>query len=160
METHRKLDQIRDLLLFSLAPFVFCISENKLSAKIDDAELAIDGYCIFRADRNRRGGGVLMYCHHSLLPRRVDISVTPIEALFIKIAPVFDHHLLIGCVYRPPSAVASWKGAFYLLVNVLSSDSVPSMIIGDFNIDLLMNAQFAKNLRATFSFLQRMSGPT
>jgi len=52
------------------APFsnlMLCISETWLSPDIKDNELSIDGYRIFRLDRNRHGGGVVLvisrYCH-------------------------------------------------------------------------------------------------
>ena len=37
------------------------INETRLSENIDDGFIKIDGYDVFRADRNRAGGGVALY---------------------------------------------------------------------------------------------------
>ena len=42
-------------------PLVVCIVESWLSHDISDDEICIDNYQICRLDRNRHGGGVLMY---------------------------------------------------------------------------------------------------
>ena len=38
-----------------------CIVETWLDSDISDAEVYISGYRVFRHDRNRHGGGVLVY---------------------------------------------------------------------------------------------------
>ena len=47
-------------------PDVICIVESWLSDEISDNELAIDNYQILRLNRNRHGGGAVMYIHSSL----------------------------------------------------------------------------------------------
>jgi hypothetical protein len=42
------------------------INETKLDHSISDQEISICGYNIIRKDRNRNGGGVLMYVHESV----------------------------------------------------------------------------------------------
>ena len=41
--------------------FFCCIVETWLDSDISDAEVYISGYRVFRHDRNRHGGGVLVY---------------------------------------------------------------------------------------------------
>ena len=54
-----KLDFIK--IMLSETKFdIFAISESKLDASIHDNEIKIDGYDIYRLDRNRHGGGVLL----------------------------------------------------------------------------------------------------
>ena len=57
-----KCDEQR-ILCEAHRPDVICIAESWLSSDIDisDAELHISGFQIVRKDRNRHGGGVLMY---------------------------------------------------------------------------------------------------
>ena len=47
-------------------PQVMCIVESWLSDEISDNELVIDNYQILRLNRNRHGGGIVMYVHSSL----------------------------------------------------------------------------------------------
>ena len=42
-------------------PDVICITESWLCHDIQDSEIQIPGYQLVRLDRNRHGGGVLMY---------------------------------------------------------------------------------------------------
>ena len=64
--THAKIDYIRYLFSCDSTPDVVCIIESKLCKNICDSEISIQGYKLFRKDRNRRGGGVLIYCKDSL----------------------------------------------------------------------------------------------
>ena len=158
--THRKLDDLRYLLSSDSAPQIFCVTESKLNAKISNEELHIDEYNIFRADRNRKGGGVLIYCHNSLKPRRIDIEIKSIEFICIKITPAYGRQLHVCCIYRPPKSPTNWIGIFYSLVNILASDSAPCIITGDFNINLLSDYQFADDLKNTFGLIQHVTEAT
>ena len=60
--THTKLDHLRCLLGFKDAPSVFALSETKLSSRIEDNELNINEYTLFRRNRNRQSGRVAIYC--------------------------------------------------------------------------------------------------
>ena len=51
------IDEIR-LLLYDKKLDVLALNETRLDSSISDELLAIDGYDIIRADRNRNGGGV------------------------------------------------------------------------------------------------------
>ena len=102
----------------------------KANGKITDSELNVDNFNLFRADHNRHGGGVLIYCHHSLKPRRINIDIKSIEFVCIKIASAFGRYVNICCVYRLQICVANWTGIFYSLVNILASDSAPCIILG------------------------------
>ena len=57
------LPKIDDLLLSveALNPHIVCVVESWLSDEIDDNEINIPGFQLFRSNRNRHGGGVLMY---------------------------------------------------------------------------------------------------
>ena len=40
---------------------IFLISESKLDSSFPNSQFKINGYKIFRRDRNRYGGGLLLY---------------------------------------------------------------------------------------------------
>lgn len=51
-----KIDHLR-VTAINASPHVICLTETWLSSDISDSEAYIPGYSLFRADRNRRGGG-------------------------------------------------------------------------------------------------------
>ena len=60
-----KLDELRANVA-SLKPHVVCVVETWLSGDISDHELSLFDYQLQRLDRNRHGGGILIYVHNSL----------------------------------------------------------------------------------------------
>ena len=81
--------------------------ESWLSDDISDNEIAIDGYEVFRVDRNHQGGGVLMYVHCSL---SVKVLTSGFNGLELLIVTPSQHNSLninkccIGLFYHPPSS--------------------------------------------------------
>ena len=71
--THKKHDALRELISLPDAPAIFCVTESKLNKSIDDSELKIGGYALFRSDRNRYGGGTI-YSRRFLLPSNMMLS--------------------------------------------------------------------------------------
>ena len=62
-------------LIHQHKPVIIDITESWCDSTISDIEISLAGYYLFREDRPvGMGGGVLLYCHHSL-------SVTPIHSL-------------------------------------------------------------------------------
>ena len=57
------LPKFDDLMLsvINLHPHIICIVETWLSSDIIDHEIYIPGFQLYRYDRNRHGGGVLVY---------------------------------------------------------------------------------------------------
>ena len=66
-----KLDELLTLVQCE-HPDVICIVESWLNSDILDSEISIPGYQVFRRDRNRHGGGVLVYA-------RVGLDCTTID---------------------------------------------------------------------------------
>ena len=52
-------------------PDIICITESCLCTGILDSEILIPGYQSLRHDRNRHGGGILMYVSHRFVVRQV-----------------------------------------------------------------------------------------
>ena len=59
------IDQLR-LYLINKPVDIFGINETKLDDSIDNAEVHIQGYNLYRKDRNRLGGGVAIYARDAL----------------------------------------------------------------------------------------------
>ena len=56
-----KLDNLK-IICSLFSPDIVCIVETWLDGNIDDTEVAIQGYHVYRLDRNRHGGGILIFC--------------------------------------------------------------------------------------------------
>lgn len=54
--------KIDELKMFCISHMLFvAIVENTLDHTVDDSEFFVKGYCVHRLDRNRHGGGVLLF---------------------------------------------------------------------------------------------------
>ena len=103
---YNKLDEVRSLLTESDLD-VLCISETWLDDTISDSEINILGYIPERKERNRQGGGVMMYIRDSIAYKiRSDIALSAphVENLWIEFKLLMDVSCLMCSMYRPPSA--------------------------------------------------------
>ena len=73
------LPKIDDLLLSveALNPHIVCVVESWLSDDVDDNEINIPGFQLFRSDRYRHGGGVLMYVSSIFVVSDCHVSPSP-----------------------------------------------------------------------------------
>ncbi len=120
-------------LLLSTCPHVVGITESFLDEEIMDPEL-VDGaeYEVFRRDRNRHGGGVMLIVHKSIpTSRRRDLE-TNCELLWVQLT-LPRLKLLVGVYYRPPG---SSSDHIIQLSHSLAaiSDACPVVLCGDFNV--------------------------
>ena len=115
---------------------------------IFDQEIFPSGYTIFRKDRSSRGGGVLVAVSdtipasvvpsHSLhaCPSHKDLEILSIFVKFEK------NQILLCCVYIPPnvndiylaSNISCLSQTIHSHSNSSIISSIPSIIIGDFNL--------------------------
>ena len=82
-----KLDELK-AIVEAEQPLV-CIVETWLSADISNNEIA---YQSLRADRNRQGGGVLMYVVDSLSPASLLSAPFDLALLLVSISPCSPSH--------------------------------------------------------------------
>ena len=127
------------LELCSLHQFdIIGISESHLSNEIPDTEIGIPNYAIFRRDRNRLGGGVMLYVHDRYsCKRRPDLESQHVEMLWVEIK-IHSSTALVGVCYRPPNQNAEQVDNFLdSLETSLSSIPVKVnqtiVLLGDFN---------------------------
>ena len=81
-----KIDQVRALLESHKGISILGVTESHLSNNVSDTEITIDGYKLYRKDRqsNHRGGGVLVYLADSLSAfRREDLEKPELDAIWI-----------------------------------------------------------------------------
>ena len=118
-------------------PDIISIVESWLCADIPDDEISIPGYQVLRKDRNRHGGGVLMYIRNLFTATVLsphysnNQEILPVEICF------HNSKFCITVFYRPPNSPAF---IFDTLSNFLVSLNIPSfshfILLGDFNVDM------------------------
>ena len=78
-----------------------------LDETIANNEVPIDGYEIIRKDRNRHGGGVLLYIRDTINYKlRNDLMLKSLEMVTVEVLKPKAKSFLINAWYRPPSSKA------------------------------------------------------
>ena len=120
---------------------VIGISETWLTDTTDPLiqinDYSIEGSC----RKNKKGGGVALYIKQDLnYNNRNDLSVnnSEIESFFIELVNTHCSNVLIGVVYKPPSASCDNFSEYIndILENI-SAEGKKCFIMGDFNINIL-----------------------
>ncbi|XP_062579446.1 uncharacterized protein LOC134241404 [Saccostrea cucullata] len=79
-----KYEQIQDILRRNLVDMLF-LAETKLDDSYPDAQFAVDNYTLWRADRNKHGGGVLAYLRTDVAgDRKPTLEFKDIESVGIE----------------------------------------------------------------------------
>ncbi|BHF78301.1 Dachshund 1 [Sparganum proliferum] len=132
-----KLDKLK-IHICDLSPDVVSFTESWLSENVDDRELMLPGFQLFRRDRReRQGGGVVTYVKHGLLvSEKTEQFACSAETIWLTIRVPGSHSLEVLTVYRPPRSdpevdarLSEELGRFALRPDVL--------ITGDFNAPLI-----------------------
>ena len=137
---------------------VLGLTETWLTSDIDDDELEIEGYSIFREDRGTKGksegGGVITYVKSCLkvVPLQ-NVLDADIEGKLIKIERSRCKPMIIGTFYRPPN-FDPYKFIEALSNSFTNLDTSKNefVIMGDFNIDF-SSKKGSKLQRSFKSFL-------
>ena len=117
-----KLDELC-LIVEAKRPGAICVNETWLSDEISKDELSLTNYCIFRLDRNRHGGGVLVYVKANFSVKVILAGPSDLELLVVSVScRNLTHYICI--FYRPPSSsidiligyVLSSLPSFYFLI--------------------------------------------
>ena len=133
-----KLDCLAASCLAS-SPDVFCIVESWLSPDIIDSEISIPGYSVTRLDRNRHGGGIVLYIKDSL-PFKVNFLGTEnLELIFVTIFPATVNQICLGehCIStipRDPTATVA-AGAVLLVADPGSRIKLPKLTILEISLN-------------------------
>ena len=135
-----KVKYLRDTAIQSNAPFIV-LTETHLKPEISDAEVAIKGWSLYRADRGplKSHGGVAIYLRNDLIGQLVSVhSNNQCETLVVKIKTL---NLLLMCVYRPPDATFENFGESMEMCQRAIDDVTEKdpkvkdvLIMGDFNL--------------------------
>lgn len=154
-------DELKSLVSRNDFVSLFAISESWLRSSNTNKSVNIDNFKVIRSDRKgkpgdrNKGGGVAIYLrknfrHKILLNSNKDnLGVDNIEFLFIDIFTRFSK-VTFGVVYRSPKCSVIDSNRFFDLICASFNDNQNIIIVGDFNINFLIDKQHT-NLMNNFS---------
>ena len=130
----RHVDELR-LMLPNSKIDVFVVNESKIDNSVTDNEISIPGYNMIRRDRNRFGGGVVVYIRevHSFYERK-DLSLENLETICVDISKPRSKPTLI---IRPPNSDMKILDSFEIFLKKCDAESKEMLIIGDINCNIL-----------------------
>ena len=82
-------------------PDIICGCESHLEQSIPSCEIFPNSFQVFRKDRNRNEGGVLIAVKNDILTSHEVAFDADCEVIWVKLH--FHQPLFIGSFYRPPS---------------------------------------------------------
>lgn len=136
-----KFDEFRTRFTTAgISPDIIMITEvlpKNCRYTVTKPELSLEGYDMFPNDFPPSSGrGVIIYTKHNLNAVEIDIDTDFRECVFVKINLKDDNRMLVGCLYRSPSAddnCHSQLNNLLLKISSLEKNFSHILITGDFN---------------------------
>ena len=156
----QKLDHIR-VLVSQTDPDILVLSESWLKRSVNDSDVALPSFNIFRCDRNGKVGDIAIYVKSCFTVTAINAISIPkcYEVLILKVDLGMSNCIYLIGVYRPPSAVASSVDRLADLFSLYSDKEL--IILGDFNLDWLSSASsYLKEVTGNLGLSQVISEPT
>ena len=132
----KHIDEVR-VLLTEYTFDILAINESKIDNSISDNELHIFGYDIIRKDRNRYGGGVVLYVRDNIpFSERKDLISKDLEMVCIEINRPYNKSLLISAWYRPPNSNINFFDEYAEFLCKCEAENKELIVLGDLNCDV------------------------
>ncbi len=106
-----KIDEIRSILC-ATDPDVLAIQETKLDSSISDSEVSVCGYTIFRKDRSRNSGGILLYIRTTLKPKPLKLGIATGLLLIAADVTFRNRSIICATAYRSPGQPVHLRNNF------------------------------------------------
>ena len=131
-----KFDHLKVLIVNNID--ILVLTETKIDSSFPNSQFRIDGFSApFRLDRNKFGGGVLIYVREDIPCKKLTKHILPddIEGIFVEINLRKTKWLLFGG-YRPPRQQAEYflKHVNYAL-DTYRQTFDKFLLAGDFNTE-------------------------
>ena len=136
------------------------ISETKVDESFPNQQFKINGYKMFRKDRDRFGGGLMFYVNEQIPSKVLSLESIPmdIELILLEFTVKNQRWLCVG-IYRPPSQNEKYFiDHLSKILGQLSCHYDKTMLIGDFN--LTINNKSLENVMTTFDLECLIKKPT
>ena len=100
---------------------ILAITETKIYDSFSEDEVSLAGYHIIRKDRNRHGGGVLLYVHEAIpCTERNDLLTGSLEITCVEITRPCSKPFLASTWYRPQTQIFRFSMSLkFFLGNVI-----------------------------------------
>ena len=138
-------------MLFEGKPVdVISINKTRLDNTIDDPEMKIPGYDLFRKDRSRNGGGVALYVRNVFNTiNKTHTANVYLEAVRVEILKPKAKPILIATVYRPPNSGSDYMNNLECFLHELDNNNKEIIFTGDLNCDFLSDVHQAHTHKLT-----------
>ena len=127
---------------------ILTIQETKIDKSFPDSQFAINGYDLYRRDRKKGGGGIIVCVRKSLPKYRLRVRSENIESILMDIQ-VGQQHITLVCAYKPPSiSNLMFANEMSTILDKAISNRPNVICLGDLNCDILHPLQNGKEGRA------------
>ncbi|KAM4713250.1 uncharacterized protein FYW61_020336 isoform 1-T3 [Anableps anableps] len=133
---------------------VVALCETKLDASVEDNEVFIAGFRMWRRDRTKYGGGIALYVQdHIEAKLRCDLIKTEAEIIWVEMKLPDSRPVLLGCCYRRPNNDEDYLREIFKMMTQVSKERGEKdiLLMGDFNIDWNSNISMKKTTAALIS---------
>ena len=159
-----KINQIR-LFLYLSKVDMLCINEAWLDSTVTNKDIRVQDYTIYRNDRNRRGGGALIYVREDVkCDERNDLILSPCESVWLEVKTIKSKPILVCSLYRPPDSDAAYMSNVYDMLEKADSEEKSIVLLSDMNFDYNVNENLYRNpvyhIECMYSMSQLISEPT
>ena len=139
-----KIDELRDIVKYKV--YILVLTETHLDSSFPTTQFLIDGFNVpYRQDRNRNGGGILIYVREDIPSKLLDkhsfpdvsfnsVDVLgPIEGIFIEINLRKSKWLFFGTYHRPAQNDEYYFDKVTHALDLYAKDYPKFLLAGDFN---------------------------
>ena len=109
---------------------ILTIQETKLDKSFPDSQFTIDDYNMFRQDRKKGGGGIMVYIRKSIPSHRIRVKSNEVEAIVIDIQ-LGQQYMSLLCAYKPPAVTNNTftNETYALLDSAIANRSNKKMVL-------------------------------
>ena len=113
---------------------VLLLSETMIDSSFPKAQFEIDGFTVYRRDRNEDGGGLLLYVRDDI-PSDLLSTDSSIEGMCVELN-IRKKKWLIHCIYNPhKNFISSLLNEMGKNIDKYSSNYDNFILLGDFNCE-------------------------
>ena len=115
---------------------ILCIQETKIDSTFPNSQFHVNGYNIFRRDRKKGGGGVMIFVRDSIVARPIKTKCKFVEAILLNLT-IGQTRFALVAAYKPPSVDnVPFTSDMYSLLDKATSQSNNIICLGDLNCDI------------------------
>ena len=130
---------------------ILAINETKIDDLFSEDEVSLARYHIIQKDRNRHGGGVLLYVHEAIpCTERNDLLTGSLEITCVEITRLCSKPFLVSTSYRPPNSNLQVFDEFEIFLRKCDLENKEVILLEDLNCDISKSLPDAYTRRLKF----------